>query len=184
MSLIRCLGPIRLPKTYRTWMQAEIDLFRRSRQERPRDIFAQQFAPKPGEKMYQFRKRVRHQFKDDDVILEIPDHSAVLDQKLSSVCALPQQHQCLTLVEVDMHQDLDGWLMNRCVLVVYQASHLHFLRVEDEKRQMIPGMAYTFNQKREHALIYNHELGSCGLSKPFSAMNISFQSPRCIASPY
>lgn len=184
MSLIRCLGPVKLPRSYRSWMNKEVELYRRKREIYYTNPFAQQYVPNPASERYDYYRTYRHEIGGEAIIVTAPDISQDLINRFKGVCRQPQSHLYMTLVEVEMHRDDDTFLMDRSILVIHEASPLHFLRVEDEHRQLMPGMAYTFNQKREHGLVYNDECGSTSRSKPLSAINISFESPKQLPSRY
>lgn len=95
-------------------------------------------------------------------------------EHFKNVCSLSQQHSCFTLVEVAPHMDSDPGLMGNSVLLIRDASPLHYLRVEHCQRLLLPGYAYTFNHRQEHELIYNSIYGATNRSKPLSALKISF----------
>lgn len=136
----------------------------------------QQFLPEATDDgHFEVFTRNRH-FKDEVIEVRKPLVCQALVKKLSAFFPGRQQHLCMTLVDVDMHRDRrDDNLISTVLLIPFQASHLHILQVEDERRQLMPNMIYAFNHHREHGLLYDNEYGTTVYTKPFSVLNIGFE---------
>jgi hypothetical protein len=175
MSLIRCLGKITLPFAYRRYMREEVEDYKRLRKISGMDRWTQEFLTKPSDSSHDdYNSQVRH-IGDDFVKVSKPHRCPKLEAVLSQFGKGAQEHCCMTLVETQVHYDDALDVKEVALLIPYQVSDLHYLTVEDDKRQLLPGHIYAFNQRREHSLLYNSDFGSSGASKPCSILNVCFE---------
>lgn len=136
----------------------------------------QQFLPEAqNENGFEVFER-HHHFNGEVVEVRKPLVCLNLVGKLSAIFPGHQHHVCMTMADVQMHRDRgDPSLLSTVLLIPFQASHLHILRVEDEQRQLKPNMIYAFSNQREHGLIYDNDYGTTVHSKPFSVLHVGFQ---------
>lgn len=177
MSLIRCLGPIRLPSSYRQYMREEASHFKRKNAGDCHLQFDQELLPDPLFEGYEQLLSKTHHFRDGEVIqVAKPLVCPRLTKKLAAFFGGRQQHLFMASVEMAMHTDRRDDDINSTVLLIpYQASHLHYLQVEDQRRQLLPNRIYAFNHYRQHSLVYDCEFGSSSSSKPLSVLKVRFE---------
>lgn len=175
MSLIRCLGKITLPLAYRRYMRDEVEDFKRVRKESGMERWTQEFLTRPSDTGHDYyNKQVRY-IGDDAVKVSKPYRCTKFEEAMARFGKGQQEHCCMTLIETQIHYDDADSVKEVALLIPYQVSPLHFLTVEDEQRQLLPGHIYAFNQRREHALLYKSEYGPWGGSKPCSILNVCFE---------
>jgi hypothetical protein len=121
--------------------------------------------------------RRRHLFKNGDIVqVSKPYVCERLVKRLSVLFAGRQHHVCMTLLDFDVHTDArDDDYLSTVLLIPLQASHLHFLQVEDERRQLLPNRIYAFNHYRMHSLVYDSDFGASAKSKPCSFIKVVFE---------
>lgn len=168
MALIRRLGPIGLPRAYSAWIKRQAQAYREFRAATRINKIAHTYADYPWPKGSSLSC---HCADDSPPVL-----SKAFADRFSDICTLSQQHSFFTLVDVDLHTDPDPGLKGNSILVVYEASPCHKLFVESDSLRLLPGHAYAFNHKREHALLYDNDYGVTIQSKPLSAVKISFHA--------
>lgn len=173
MPLIRCLGAIKLPATYRTFFNYEADLYKRKRLYDPalgNEWLETAFSSAEVEQLDRIHEIRGHTFKT-----VIPTECEKLAKILSKFYKGRQSHVGMTLVSTDMHTNL-GIGQNATVLLIpYHVSNCHYLRVEDEERQLKANHIYAFNQLRSHGVIYKGPREEHLGSSPCSALSVSFK---------
>jgi hypothetical protein len=176
MPLIRCLGPIRLPSSYRQYMRVEAGHFKRRNAYDCHLQFDQELLPDPSYEDYEHLVSRTHHFRNGEVVqVAKPLVCPRLTKRLAAFYGGRQHHLVMASVEMSAHTDQRDDQINSTVLLIpHQASHLHFLQVEDERRQLLPNRIYAFNHYREHALVYDCEFGSSSSSKPLSVLKVRF----------
>jgi hypothetical protein len=175
MSLIRCLGKITLPLAYRRYMRDEVEHYKRLRKKSGTERWTQEFLTIPSDPGHEYHNdQVRFIGKDMVKVIK-PHRCPKLEATLAQFGKGQQQHCCMTLVEAAVHYDDAMDVKDIALLIPYQVSPLHFLTVEDDERQLLPGHIYAFNQRREHSLLYRSENGVFSASKPCSILNICFE---------
>jgi hypothetical protein len=158
-------------------MREDIGHFKRKMSEGSSIQFHEELFPDrdlPGHE--EFLKR-SHLFQNGDIArVNKPYVCPRLAKRLSVLFGGRQHHLCMTLVDIDLHTDRrdDGYL-STVLLIPLQASHLHFLQVEDERRQLLPNRIYAFNHYRLHALVYDSDHGASANSKPCSFIKVRFE---------
>lgn len=175
MALIRCLGKITLPLAYRRYLRDEVEHFKSNRKKFGSSDWAQEFLTKPGDAGHDYHNKQVRYIGDDVVMVVKPQRCPTLEAVLAEFGQGRQQHCCMTLVETMLHADDAIDVKEISLFIPYQVSPCHYLRVEDEEMQLLPGRIYAFNQRREHKLHYRSEYGSWGGSKPCSALSVCFE---------
>jgi hypothetical protein len=139
--------------------------------------FDQELLPDPLFEGYEQLLSKTHHFRDGEVIqVAKPLVCPRLTKKLAAFFGGRQQHLFMASVEMAMHTDRRDDDINSTVLLIpYQASHLHYLQVEDQRRQLLPNRIYAFNHYRQHSLVYDCEFGSSSSSKPLSVLKVRFE---------
>jgi hypothetical protein len=175
MALIRCLGKITLPLAYRQYMKREVEAFKTVRKAGGLSRWVQEFLTVPGEPSHDYYNDPHRFVSEDGSVSVKPFRSQRLEAQLAHFSTGAQQHCCMTLEETSLHSDDAIDVKEIALLIPYQVSHCHYLTVEDEKRQLLPGHIYAFNQLREHSLLYQSEFGVWSGSKPCSILNVCFE---------
>lgn len=177
MTLIRCLGPISLPPSYREYMREEIGHFKRKKTEGSSIQLDEELLPDRALPRHEELLKRRHLFKNGDIVqVNKPYVCERLVNRLSVLFGGRQHHVCMTLVDFDVHTDArDDDYLSTVLLIPLQASHLHFLQVEDERRQLLPSRIYAFNHYRLHSLVYDSDVGTTAQSKPCSFIKVRFE---------
>lgn len=175
MSLIRCLGKIILPLSYRHYMRDEVEYYKRLRKESGMERWTQEFLTAPSDSGHAYHNDQVRYIGKDIVKVNKPHRCPKLEALLAQFGSGQQQHCCMTLVEAPAHDDDALDVKDIALLIPYQVSPLHFLTVEDDHRQLLPGHIYAFNQRREHSLLYCSENGVSGASRPCSLLNVCFE---------
>jgi hypothetical protein len=156
-------------------MHEEIRHFKRMRSEGRWNGFDEELLPdssRPGHENF-LSKSHCHQGEFIEVAKPLVCNTLV--KQLSRFFSGRQQHICLTLTHIDRHTDRrDEGMTDSVLLIPLQSSPLHFLQVDDERRQLLAGKAYAFNSYREHALIYDAHAGAHAGTKPFCALKVIF----------
>lgn len=177
MSLIRCLGRISLPATYRHFLDREADLYRRKR------------LYDPSSENEWVQDWVRHEGQPEDFIknhvirgakfpVKIPKVCTELEARLAKLYKGKQTHTAMTVVSTPFHTD-DFDNQNATVLLIpHKVSDCHYLIVEGEERQLKAGHIYAFSQFRSHSLVYANPRGESSATPPCSVMSISFEKFR------
>ena len=176
MSLIRCLGPIKLPQTYRRFMRLEVEAFKYRRANRfDLEYFAQERVVDPLEDAWR-NPRYRTYYEGEKVtnILK-PTMCSKLKAALSKILRGKQNHLCFTAVSMDDHADEALGEHQTVILIPYQVSEHHHLKVCNEVRQLLPNHMYAFNQTRQHSLLHLGTHGAGRASKPCSILSVSFE---------
>lgn len=184
MSLIRCLGPLRLPLAYRRFMKAELKMYRekRTHSDDPFNVWEQDALEPAWENRQEgeyfsndFTKE--HYITEDGPCIEIPKPAKcpALEAILGQFYQGRQTHVLMTLVSTDLHRDLYDEQLDTSLIIPYELSPLHLLHVDGEESVLLPHHLYAFNQKREHALLYGTETIDENLgSRPASFLSVSF----------
>lgn len=177
MSLIRCLGPISLPASYRQYMREDARYFKRKIAGHSHIQFQEELFPDRDFEGHEEILLSTHHFPDGDVVeVNKPYVCQKLVNKLSAFFGGRQHHLCMTLVDIDTHTDRRDDEINSTVLLIpFQASHLHYLEVEDQRQQLLPNRIYAFNHYRLHSLVYDSDFGSNPSSKPLSVLKVRFE---------
>lgn len=177
MSLIRCLGRVALPLSYRRFMARELQEYKSLRKSRlDSDLFTQERVHDPLD-LYVHNHSAKRYEDDPRIIVQKPVICPKLVLQLGAFLSGSQIHTCMTAVHMGLHRDDDAIGEHPTAMVIpYSLSDLHYLMVEDEVRQLIPGHVYAFNQRREHGLQYRGATGPRMSSKPCSILNVSFTS--------
>jgi hypothetical protein len=138
--------------------------------------FDQELLPDPSFDGYEHLLSRTHHFRNGEVIqVAKPLVCQRLTKQLAAFYGGRQHHLVMASVEMAAHTDQRDDEINSTVLLIpHQASHLHFLQVEDERRQLLPNRIYAFNHYQEHALIYDSDFGSTSSSKPLSVLKVRF----------
>jgi hypothetical protein len=184
MSLIRCLGPLKLPLAYRRFMKAELKMYREKRihsdnpvNEWEQDALDPEWACKEQGDYYRALFSKEHYVTEDGPCIEIPKPAKcrALETRLGQIYQGRQTHVLMTLVSTELHRDLYDEQVDTTLLIPYEVSPLHLLHVDGEERALLPNHLYAFNQKREHALLYGTETIDENLgSRPASFLSVSF----------
>lgn len=174
MSLIRCLGKISLPLAYRRYMRDEVEYYKLLRKKSGTERWTQEFLTRPSDTGYAYHNEQVRYISEDIVRVAKPHRCPKLEATLAKF-SNGQQHCCMTLVETPVHDDDALDVKEIALLIPCQVSPLHYLTVDDEQRQLLPGHIYAFNQRREHSLLYRSDSGSYGGSKPCSILNVCFE---------
>jgi hypothetical protein len=176
MSLIRCLGQIKLPSAYRIFMDLEVDDFKRKRRENfDPEKFDQSRVFDRTDLPYQNDAFKTYHGKEGRRTVAKPEKCRNLEASLAAINAGKQIHTCMTVVSMSEHADDEITGEKSTVLIIpYQVSEHHYLWVEGEKRQLLANHIYAFNQTRVHALLYCSQKGLSRSSKPCSLLNVSF----------
>lgn len=175
MSLIRCLGPITLPLAYRRFMKLEIEAFKKRRLDQfDLEYFAQERVVDPFDTVW--RNPTYRTYYDGDKVKNAlkPIMCSKLEASLSKIMSGKQNHLCMTAVSMDDHADEAVGEHQTVLLIPYQVSEHHHLKVGGEVRQLLPNHLYSFNQTRQHALLHLGTRGPGRASKPCSILNINF----------
>lgn len=176
MSLIRCLGSIKLPATYRTFFNYEADMYKRKRLYDPsleNDWIETHFLPAEFERGHRTHELRGHEFKTP-----IPAMCEKMTALLAKLYKGKQSHVGMTLVSTEMHSHQFIEQNATVLLIPYHVSKCHYLRVEDEERQLKANHIYAFSQLRSHGLIYRGPREEHSGSTPCSALSVSFKKLR------
>lgn len=176
MSLIRCLGPIKLPATYRSFFTQEADTYRRKRLYDPSMDNAweqSQFLPEAFE-----RWSTSHVIRGHNFSTQVPVQCEKLTAKLAQIFKGKQSHVGMTLVSTPKHADRFIEQNATVLFIPFHVSKCHILQVEDEERQLKANHIYAFSQFRSHALIYRGPREESSESPPCSALSVSFKKLR------
>lgn len=175
MSFIRCLGPVKLPRTYRLFMDMEVEDFKRKRSENFNpEKFDQERVFDRTDLPYQNDAFKTYYGKEGRRTIAKPEKCRKLESALSGFNAGKQIHTCMTVVSMGEHADEIEGEKSTVLIIPYQVSEHHYLWVEGEKRQLLASHIYAFNQSRVHALLYCSQKGLSRSSKPCSLLNVSF----------
>jgi hypothetical protein len=172
MSLIRCLGPVRLPASYRNYLAREADIYRRKRlydPGQPNEWVQDFILPKSYE-----GNGKTHILRGRQFPISIPAKCENLTKSLQRWYKGNQNHTAMTLVSTQMHQDHFSDQNATVLFIPHRASTCHYLHVEDEKLQIKPNHIYAFSQFRLHALVYEGPKPEDSGSTPCSALFVSF----------
>lgn len=183
MSLIRCLGPITLPLSYRKFMRRELDLYNRKVILKPGyDTWHQDIVLSKYENSFisGYGPVKDHWFKNLRLTNEKPLLSSSLSKRLGQIFKGEQTHVCMTLNACLDHEDDFDDLIDTALIIPYKTSSRHALIVENECRLLKNNHIYAFNQKLTHRLDYmNREDGEeSTASAPCSLLSISFRKLR------
>jgi hypothetical protein len=158
-------------------MREDIRHFKRKMSEGASIQFHEELFPDrhlPGHEEF---LRKGHLFQNGDMVrMDKPFVCPKLVKRLSVLFGGRQHHLCMTLVDIDVHRDSrDDDYLSTVLIIPLQASHLHFLQVEDERRQLMPNRIYAFNHYRMHSLVYESDFGASASSKPCSFIKVRFE---------
>jgi hypothetical protein len=156
-------------------MRDEIEHFKRTRKKFGSNEWAQEFLSVPTDDEHAYHSNQARYLGDERVEVVKPSRCQKLEAVLAVFGQGRQQHCCMTLVETVLHADDAIDVKDISLFIPYRVSPRHYLRVEDEERQLRPGHIYAFNQRREHKLHYQSEYGSWAGSKPCSALSVCFE---------
>jgi hypothetical protein len=158
-------------------MREEIGHFKRKKNEGSFGRLDEELLPDKSLSGHEEFLSRKHFFKNGDIVqVNKPYLCQRLVKRLSVLFGGRQHHLCLTLVDFGAHTDArDEDYLSTVLLIPLQASHLHFLQVEDERRQLIPNRIYAFNHYRQHALVYDSDFGTTAQSKPCSFIKVRFE---------
>ncbi|MBI6882504.1 hypothetical protein [Pseudomonas putida] len=170
MPLIRCLGKVSLPPSYRKFLSREAELYRRKRHYNPEDdnVWIQDLMHVQDEQVK------THMIRGSRFESKLPAQCARLTSQLGNIYKGRQLHVAMTLVSSPFHRD-EFTEQNATILFIpYQVSPRHLLIVDGEERQLKANHIYAFSQFRRHSLAYDSPLGESSDSKPCSAISVSF----------
>lgn len=176
MSLIRCLGPLKMSATYRSFFNQEAEIYRRKRLYDPslsnpweqNHFMPEAFAP----------QSVIHEIRGHQFSTKIPTQCEKLTAELAGFFKGKQSHVGMTLVSTPTHSDRFIEQNATVLFIPFRVSKCHILQVEDEERQLKANHIYAFSQLRPHALIYRGPRDEHSGSTPCSALSVSFQKLR------
>lgn len=176
MSLIRCLGPVRLPASYRKHLNYEADTYRRKRlyePDAPNEWVQDFILPAAFECNGKTHEIRGHRFP-----VTMPIQCEKLTAHLRKLYKGKQSHTAMTLVSTEVHSDKFNEQNATLLFIPYKVSNCHILQVEDEKRQLKANHIYAFSQFRPHALLYEGNRPENSESSPCSALVVSFKKLR------
>ena len=176
MSLIRCLGPLKMPATYRSFFNQEADIYRRKRLYDPsmtNPWEQNHFLPDGFDSSTKSHELRGHIFKT-----KVPVQCEKLTARLAELFKGKQSHVGMTLVSTPIHADRFIEQNATVLFIPFQVSKCHFLQVEDEVRQLKANHIYAFSQLRPHGLIYQGPREENSGSTPCSALSVSFKKLR------
>lgn len=176
MPLIRCLGPLKMPATYRSFFNQEADIYRRKRLYNPsmdNPWEQNHFLPEAFDQQDKIHEIRGHQFAH-----RIPAQCDKLTAKLAELFKGKQSHVGMTLVSTPTHADRFIEQNATVLFIPFHVSKCHILRVEDEERQLKANHIYAFSQMRPHSLIYRGPREEHSGSTPCSALSVSFKKLR------
>jgi hypothetical protein len=169
MSLVRCLGPLRLPRSYTQFMRADLE---HCKAMRTKGVYGDEWN------QYPLGDDAEEDWRSG---LIIPGRDAALfHKKLSGIISGPQFHSIMSLVSCVEHTDNDDDFKQTSFLIPYRIGPCHFLEVEGERHSMKPMHIYAFNQLRPHRLVYATRVGNgfdefeSYRSKVASILNVCF----------
>ncbi|MHD0644003.1 hypothetical protein ACYPKM_00035 [Pseudomonas aeruginosa] len=158
MSLIRCLGPVKIPLAYRKFLRHQLNLFEGEYASTARALkgWMQACLYPAYDPMNTDTFQVTIPLDLDDCLaVQKPLRSPRLTQELSRFCSGRQEHNLMTLVETDEHADTeDGFRAqyDQAIVIPVRLDPSHRFEIEGKSRQIEVGMMYSFNQKKLHRL--------------------------------
>ena len=175
MSLIRCLGRISLPASYKTFMRRELDVYNMQR------LYDEEFGNPWNQDWLANEKHPSawkvpvktHNIRGTNFAVEKPYTCPVFEAKLAKLFQGEQIHIAMTLLKTPEHSDTYDDQLATTLIIPLQVSPCHFLVVDGEERQLKANQIYAFSQLREHELQYRKKETST--SKPATILSVSFK---------
>jgi hypothetical protein len=175
MSLIRCLGRITLPASYKTFMRREVDYYNMQRLYDPAygNPWIQEWIANEGHPEAWKAPLKTHTVRGMNFSIEKPRACPALEAKLAKLFKGEQVHVSMTLMSVGEHDDNYDDQLATTLLIPAQVSPCHYLVVDGEERQLKANHIYAFSQLRKHELQYRKK--ETNTSKPASILAVSFK---------